>query len=376
MNTYYKDSNPIYELRPTIAERRSDWYKISLDFFIHYIPRTRPIRPISICDDYLQNLFALRQRGKIERKDLPIVRRTESSIIEISIIQDGVITELNARVFKIEAIIQVLARERNGGVASTICLSGSASLDLHSDEDVAKEYIVQAELRLRIKEKERVRLKEQKMMEEDNRVRLEREKMLRLEEDKRPCYGLKEPDMTKLIKDVRPWVEDLSRRYSDMNTVHLSDAFDLFLGKPGLLISTSSNYYFKKPSHCGMLIGRDTLFHGAMLTRFLCLLMKRRNIGVFHILDIGTGVVTFYDSGQTYEPEWREWYIKLRQCLQVQLPDVLEQACVFEKKGINPSTYSITFCNADNVPKQWGSLVIVVYGLTHTQKGTRQHKHT
>ncbi|GKE92344.1 hypothetical protein Tco_1573439, partial [Tanacetum coccineum] len=148
-----------------------------------------------------------RQHGKMERKDLPIIRRTESSIIEISIIQDGVITELNARVFKLEEIIQ------NGGVAkldfnddlsnlsvdfcdehnheflelfqSTICLSGSASLDLRSDKDVAKEYIVKEELRLRIEEKERVRLKKQKMMEEDNRVRLEREKMLRLEEDKR-----------------------------------------------------------------------------------------------------------------------------------------------------------------------------------------------
>nr|GEW98501.1 phospholipase-like protein [Tanacetum cinerariifolium] len=155
-------------------------------------------------------------------------------------------------------------------------------------------------LRFRIEEKERVRLKEQKMMEEDNRVRLETEKMLRLEEDKReritpakrsqvsgdsslyyrgktyrmaemkrPCYGLKEPDMMELIKDLRPWVEDLSRRYSDMNKVHLSDAFDLFLGKPGPLISTSSNYYFKKPCHCGMLMGRDTIFHGAMLTSSL-----------------------------------------------------------------------------------------------------------
>nr|GEV43286.1 phospholipase-like protein [Tanacetum cinerariifolium] len=108
-----------------------------------------------------------RKRRKIERKDLLIFRRTESSIIEISLIQDGVITELNARFFKLEAIIQVLARERNGGVLekldfnddlsnlsadfcdelnheflelfeSTICLSGSASLDMCSDEDVAK----------------------------------------------------------------------------------------------------------------------------------------------------------------------------------------------------------------------------------------------
>ncbi|GJR15889.1 phospholipase-like protein [Tanacetum coccineum] len=194
---YEQILNVVSNHRPTIAERRSDWYTVFLEFFIHYTPRTPLIRATatSICDDYLQKLFSARKRGKIERKDLPIVHRTGSSIIEISLIQDGVITELNACVFKPEAIIQVLARKRNGVVAlnheflelfeSTICLSGSASLDLRSDEDVAKEYIVQEELRLRIEEKERVRLKEQKIMEEDNRLRLEREKMLRLEKDKR-----------------------------------------------------------------------------------------------------------------------------------------------------------------------------------------------
>ncbi|GKC41517.1 hypothetical protein Tco_1059239 [Tanacetum coccineum] len=137
---------------------------------------------------------------------------------------DGVITKLNARIFKLEAIIQVL----NGGVAeklhfnddlfnlgsdfynelnhefielfdSTICLSRSTSLDLRSDEDVAKG------------------------------------KTYRMAEKKRPCYGLKDPNMMKLIKNVKPWVEDLSRHYSNMNTVHLTDAFDLFLGKPGML---------------------------------------------------------------------------------------------------------------------------------------------
>ncbi|GJY50077.1 hypothetical protein Tco_0440033 [Tanacetum coccineum] len=202
----FKDSKPIYDLRPAITEMRSDWYKPFLNFFLHYIPRTPIIRATSICDDYLQKLFAARKCGKIDWKYLPIVHKSESSIIEISLIQDGVITKLNARIFKLEAIIQVL----NGGVAeklhfnddlfnlgadfynelnhefielfdSTICLSRSTSLDLRSDEDVAKEYIVKEELRLRFEEKERVRLKEHKMMEEDNRLRLEREKMLRLE---------------------------------------------------------------------------------------------------------------------------------------------------------------------------------------------------
>nr|GEX67905.1 phospholipase-like protein [Tanacetum cinerariifolium] len=257
---------------------------------------------------------------------------------------------------------KVLARERNGGVAekldfnddlsnlsadfyddlnheflelfeSTICLGGSASLDLRFDEDVAWEYIVQEELRLRIKEKERVQLKEQEMMEEDNKLRLKREKMLRLEEDKReriapakrsqvsgdaslyywgktyrmaqkkrPCYRLKEPDMTKLIKDVRPWVEDLLRRYSDTNTVHLTDGFDCFLGKPGGLLS-------------------------------------HRVMGELHV---------------------------------VQLPDVLEQARVFKKKGINRQPIVLPFVMRTTFPNRGGG----VFGDYGIWVDTQAKRHT
>nr|GEY92158.1 hypothetical protein [Tanacetum cinerariifolium] len=316
-----KNLNPIYDLGPTIAARRSDWYTVFLDLFIHYIPRTPPIGATSICDDYLQKLFAARKCGKIERKDFLIVCRTESSIIEINLIHDDLITELNACIFKLEAIIQVLAREQNGGVSkkldfnddlshlsndfcdelnheflelfeSTICFSGLASLDLRFDEDVAKEYIVQEELRLRIKEKERVQLKEQKIMEEDNRLRLEREKMLRLEENKReriapakrglvsgdaslyywvktyriaekkrPYYGLKEPDVTELIKDVIPWVEHIELWVNYMWYVRPDKADWVMV----------SSYFvqllLQETLHCGMLIGRDSLFHGPMLTK-------------------------------------------------------------------------------------------------------------
>ncbi|GKA35779.1 phospholipase-like protein, partial [Tanacetum coccineum] len=33
-------------------------------------------------------------------------------------------------------------------------------------------------------------------------------------------------------------------------------------------------------------------------------------------LDLRSRVVTFYDSGITYDHEWRDWYITLRECLQ------------------------------------------------------------
>ena len=85
-----------------------------MDFFHHYRPKTPPVKTTHLADEYFKKLAAARKRGKIGRKHLPIIRKWESSLTEISIIQDGVIIELNARLFKLEGIIQVLAREKNG----------------------------------------------------------------------------------------------------------------------------------------------------------------------------------------------------------------------------------------------------------------------
>ncbi|GJZ69751.1 phospholipase-like protein [Tanacetum coccineum] len=89
-------------------------------------------------------------------------------------------------------------------------------------------------------------------------------------------------------------------------------------------------------------------------------------------LDILSGLVTFYDSGDTYDYEWRDWYVVVRQCLEERLPVILEGAKVFDKKGIHPSDYTISFKLADNVPKQGGIygdcgvwVCIFLYRLAH-----------
>ena len=58
--------------------------------------------------------------------------------------------------------------------------------------------------------------------------------------------------------------------------------------------------------------------------------------------------------------------------VQAGLPVVLEQANVFEMKGIDPTTYAITFKNAKNVPSQGGLFgdcgiwtCIFLYRLAH-----------
>nr|GEW98504.1 phospholipase-like protein [Tanacetum cinerariifolium] len=175
-----------------------------------------------------------------------------------------------------------------------------------------------------------------------------RGKTYRMAEMKSPCYGLKEPDMMELIKDLRPWVEDLSHRYSDMNKVHLSDAFDLFLGKLGPLICKFPwcndnielwvNYIWHvRPDKADWVI---------VSSYFVQLLLQKT-------------LPLWYANGERYAISWCD-------VNQVQLPNVLEQAHVFKKKVKNPSTYSITFCKTDNIPKQGGlcSLLSSSYRMT------------
>ncbi|GJZ46477.1 phospholipase-like protein [Tanacetum coccineum] len=85
-------------------------------------------------------------------------------------------------------------------------------------------------------------------------------------------------------------------------------------------------------------------------------------------LDILSGLVTFYDSEDTYDYEWRDWYVIVRQCLEERLPVILEGAKVFDKKGIHPSDYTISFKLADNVPKQGDVEDLVDVALAYREK--------
>ncbi|PWA80523.1 hypothetical protein CTI12_AA196960 [Artemisia annua] len=70
-------------------------------------------------------------------------------------------------------------------------------------------------------------------------------------------------------------------------------------------------------------------------------------------LQIRNGVVTFYDSLGTPEPEeTREDFKKMRATLEVMLPNYLEDCGVFKAKCIRVEDYKITFQVAKNVPRQ------------------------
>nr|GFA88846.1 phospholipase-like protein [Tanacetum cinerariifolium] len=100
------------DLTPMISKQQTFWYMAFRKFYMSYIPRSPSTTYKDLFDDYMKKLSSLRKRRKIYTRDLPIIRRCETTSVEEIRLKDGVIAKLNSRVFKLEAIIKVLGRER------------------------------------------------------------------------------------------------------------------------------------------------------------------------------------------------------------------------------------------------------------------------
>nr|GFA41419.1 hypothetical protein [Tanacetum cinerariifolium] len=160
------------DVTPMISVQQTVWYMAFRKFYMSYIPRTPPTTYTDLFYDYLKKLSSLRKRGKIDTRDLLIIRRCDTTSVEEIRLKDSVIAKLKSWVFKLEIIIKILGRERKG---------------------VSLEYLIQEQSRLKQEEEERCRLEEHKMMEalflktlqEEVQRRDEKEKMLKYEEDKK-----------------------------------------------------------------------------------------------------------------------------------------------------------------------------------------------
>ncbi|GJY67381.1 hypothetical protein Tco_0469619 [Tanacetum coccineum] len=186
---------------------------------------------------------------------IPTVPRSK-----ISMLKDRVITDLNSRIFKLEAIIKVLVRKTNGGVVDKLefsedfpnlsiefcdqlnkeflemfesrsCSSGLDCSDLDIDEDadevkytciyyfsfgevftVPFTCLLQEQFRMKLEKEEMLLFKEERILEEESRLILE--------------------------KEARPYETgygDLSRCNTSIDNVWLSEDLDLYLGQTGLL---------------------------------------------------------------------------------------------------------------------------------------------
>ncbi|GJT59742.1 phospholipase-like protein [Tanacetum coccineum] len=381
------------DLTPTISEQQTIWYMAFHKFYMSYIPRSPLTTYTDLFDDYMKKLSSLRKRGKIDTRDLPIIRRCDTTSVEEIRLKDGVIAKLNSRVFKLEAIIKVLDREQKGVsldkscvaeifnnfssscweelneefnelCETKFCVNGPAMIDLDSDEDL--EYLLQEESRLKQEEEERFRLEEHKMMkalflktlQEEVQRREEKEKMLnngkrtqkssavsayywentfaKAEKD-RPLNTINDQDMNLFLKDVTLWVEDLSRYNRATDRVHLTDVFDIFLGRQGPLrcrfrwimdehVELWVNYMWHFRPH-----DADWAMVGAYFVQLL----------------LQDSIPSWYADGSLYKVSWCD-------VEQAKILEVMMQAKVFDQKGIDHTRYTISFTNAVNVPKQGG----------------------
>ncbi|GJX51564.1 ulp1 protease family, C-terminal catalytic domain-containing protein [Tanacetum coccineum] len=74
-------------------------------------------------------------------------------------------------------------------------------------------------------------------------------------------------------------------------------------------------------------------------------------------LHIRSGVITFYDSlAPESDVEDQKWWLAMRQCYADQIPKLLVQTEVMEKKNIDPTNYSISYRYAVNVLRQGNGL--------------------
>ncbi|GJZ75722.1 hypothetical protein Tco_0640187 [Tanacetum coccineum] len=235
---FCKESNPIFDLRPTLAEYQSEWWTSTIDFLKVYVPRT-PIRNPDLFYAYLQKVSAGRKRNRFCRHiSTPITNFLRSKITSL---KASVIKEINSRIFKLEAIIQVLGRERNGGVVeklelsdefchlsgefcnelnhdflelfeSAICNSVGTPLDVDTEEEFDEDYILEEEFSMRLEEEESLLLEEERLIEEEKKVRLKEKKRLMIEEER-------------ALEVKKRWDEDYRKRsYVFMNSDHMKQA--------------------------------------------------------------------------------------------------------------------------------------------------------
>nr|GEV43642.1 phospholipase-like protein [Tanacetum cinerariifolium] len=235
---------------------------------------------------------------------------------------DRVIKELSVRVFKLETIIQVLALERN---------------------DKLGEYLIDEELKLCLEE-ERIHSEQEKRIQQEKWLRLEEDKMLQLKGEKmlqiadvkkRKHYEFMNSTHVKNILGKFPpikrnnahsvtcraklkesWVKikntaktyDVSRLFHSMDTIWLSDDIERFISQPGQLKSMFpwSDDYIVSRNFWLRLVCLDPCRKGWLSEEVFIPINESDQHWCLGHLDILSGLVTFYDSGDTYDYEWSD----------------------------------------------------------------------
>ncbi|GKC11191.1 phospholipase-like protein, partial [Tanacetum coccineum] len=326
---FTKESTTTTDIRPTITEYESSWW--------------------------------IRNHLEKSRKRAHSSFRVSSSVCTTDIIslkkwfKDEVICELNVRVFKLETIIQVLARERNEeyGVLhfneefSSLGRDFMDSLNIlfqdliqpyYSDEDISNEKNIIEEQRFRV--------------EEPKRMRLEEEKLLQIADQQGP------------VKCKFPWSDDYTvGLIFGLTLACLDPSRKGWLTEEILLQNNTPLFYANDDKYTTPWSDVDQ--------------RREQMIEMQPFLHVSTALADSYNllkEIQDYELEkCRELMKSISETqLKERLPVILLGAKVFDKKGIDPTDYCIRFKLADSVPKQGGIfgdcgvwVCIFLYRLAH-----------
>nr|GEV38449.1 hypothetical protein [Tanacetum cinerariifolium] len=276
-------------------------------------------------ETYLSKLEKARKRGKTCFMVSLIGGTTDS--VRKKWLNDLLIMELNFRLFNLETIIQVLSHERSdrqaklkftdefSSMTSDLCDSlNSMFADLikpaDPDEDIGQNYLREEELRLCLEGEEKMRCEHQKLIIKEYKIRLDESKRLRLEEE----------NMLQLEQQKK------NKRKEFMNSNHCKNLLSkLAHAKRIQLCSSSKKIQPKQILELQILVG------STVVAECVRLLQKFQQDD----LESSRGMMRLICETR----------------IKVQLPVVLERANIFQKNGINPSKYTITFRLVDNVPK-------------------------
>ncbi|GJU93820.1 phospholipase-like protein [Tanacetum coccineum] len=352
---FAKESRSTSDLRPTIAEYQSSWWIDNNLYFQEFIPRAPPIKEHQLKSSKLEKA---RKHGKTSFMVSSIGGTTDNSVRK-KWLNDLVIMELNFRLFKLETIIQVLSHERSdrqaklkftdefSSMTSDLCDSlNSMFADLiepaDPDEDIGQDYLREEELRLCLEGEEKMRSPAKRIQLCSSSEKIQpKVSWVKIKKYRQQVY---DPCTAEFLKTVKPWVEDTSRVLQSMDTVWLSDDIERFLGQSGQIkckfpwnddYIVDRNFWLKlvclDPARKGWLTEELLLQNGMPLfyangERYTTTWSEVDQVFIpinetgehwclaqFHIM---SGEVTFYDTGHTYDYDYRDWYVRIRHCLQ------------------------------------------------------------
>ncbi|PWA71826.1 phospholipase-like protein [Artemisia annua] len=347
---FAKDSTTRLDLRPNAIEYECSWWIDSQIFFQNYVPRAAVTSNYTLVDACLNRLAKGRKRVA-ESLKVNSTQCRPSNSLTTKRLKDRVMAELNGELLKLEIIIQeYLIQEK-----LRLALAEEERLQIEHEKVTREENLKRQEeaKRLRLEEENMLKLEEEK---KQNRIAFFNSKhyqryLASVHPSKRRNYlqpvsksnnakrvwqrikkhdpNVNDPAIAELLTRVQPWVEDLSRWFHSVENVWLTDEIEVFLGQLSYTQACKfpwSDDYTVDRIFWLRLVCLDATRKGWLTEQHIALWVdymwhvrpKNANRAMVYIpinetdkhwclahFHIPSGVVTFYDSGDTYDYDHR-----------------------------------------------------------------------